>query len=208
MRQRRSERPQSIIRASRPDRSHHTPPCKSCMQSDKHDNLMPVRQRAARSWVAQPSAGVPTGRTPIANALRARSQRVSRTGTPPRWRSRRPGRLFIDYLRHSRSAPIHGAREPDAAPVTWTKSRGIRSAGERSTGSTDCLWAEGGRSSCAARLASMRFHNEIRVVSGLSAETVIGHDERRARRQQFGDALDRIRRHLDAAEGRLGLVWR
>ena len=78
------------------------------MQSDKHDNLMPVRQRAARSWVAQPSAGVPTGRTPIANALRARvACEPDRYSTSVALAT--PGQLFIDYLHHGRGTVAIGA---------------------------------------------------------------------------------------------------
>jgi hypothetical protein len=168
---------------------------------------MPVRQRAARSWVAQPSAGVPTAHAYckcFAGEIAAREPHRYTTSvavaTPRGTVDRLSAPLAIGT--NSRRARTRcRTRHMDQI----TRHPVCRRA---QSGSTDCFLAEGGRSSCAARLASMRFHNEIRVVSGLSAETVIGHDERRARRQQFGDALDRIRRHVDAAESRLGLVWR
>ena len=58
----------------------------------------------------------------------------------------------------------------------------------------------------AARLGSVCFHNEIRVVSGLFADAVIGHNQRRARRQQCSDTLHHIWRHFDAVESSVGFV--
>jgi hypothetical protein len=58
------------------------------------------------------------------------------------------------------------------------------------------------------RRSSRHHDDEIRVVSCLSADAVVGYDERRARRQLFGDSLDHIRRYFDAIESGVGLVGR
>jgi hypothetical protein len=61
---------------------------------------------------------------------------------------------------------------------------------------------EHGTESLRAEIKPLRFHDEIRVGSRLFAHAVIRHDQRRARRQQASDALDRIRGHFNAAESR------
>src|SRR5215470_11242700 len=47
---------------------------------------------------------------------------------------------------------------------------------------------------------SLRQDDEFRVAASLTAEPMIGHDQRRARRQQLADALDGFRREIDAIE--------
>ena len=53
---------------------------------------------------------------------------------------------------------------------------------------------------CVERLA--RQHDEIGVLAGFVGQPVVGHDQRRAGRDQLGDPLDQLRRHDDAVERR------
>jgi hypothetical protein len=57
---------------------------------------------------------------------------------------------------------------------------------------------------CAA--ASMRHHDEIRVCSRLGAKSVVGNNQRRGRRQEFRDSLNRVLRYFDAVEGSVGFM--
>src|SRR5262245_65758550 len=51
---------------------------------------------------------------------------------------------------------------------------------------------------------SLRQNDEFRVAAGLTAEAVIGHDQRRAGSEQLADALDRLGRQVDALERFVG----
>ena len=55
-----------------------------------------------------------------------------------------------------------------------------------------------GRLTTMATLA--REDDEIGSAAGLAAESLVGDDQRGAGDQDFADALDRLRRHLDAFE--------
>ena len=71
-------------------------------------------------------------------------------------------------------------------------------------------WRHGGLHAPRAGVASTSpcFHDKIRVGSAFAANAMIGHDERRARCQQFSNARNRIRRHFDAIESRVGFLRR
>src|SRR5215831_4479534 len=63
------------------------------------------------------------------------------------------------------------------------------------------------RSKCAAsscinheRAALARKHDEFRVAAGFPTEALVRDHQRRARNQEFADAVDRLLRNLDAVE--------
>src|SRR5262249_54111889 len=51
-----------------------------------------------------------------------------------------------------------------------------------------------------AQAASAREHDEFRVAAGFPTEALVGHHQRRARNQDFADAVDRLRWNLDAVK--------